>query len=307
MRYLLMLIACLLIVFPAAAQDDHDFPILFDDFSYESTEDAQFTANGWIIRTIDGWPGVPGAIWNPENVTIVPDPDAEDDAQQNFVVQMIASSDGTTTTQTQFCQQRNFLVGTYAARVRFSDEPAVGIDGDQLVQTFYTIAPLEFEMDPNYSELDFEYLPNGGWGMPSSVFFTTTWETFRPEPNWFADNTSGIDQASYAGWHTLLVQVTDESVTYFIDGEEFAHHTGKYVPEVPMSINFNQWFINGGLVDSDEYREYVELVDWAFHAYETILTPEEVDALILTFRADEIAHLDTIPQPDEPLNSPCDF
>ena len=31
--------------------------ILFDDFSYANKE--QLKKNGWIVRTVDGWPGVP--------------------------------------------------------------------------------------------------------------------------------------------------------------------------------------------------------------------------------------------------------
>jgi len=36
-----------------------------------------------------------------------------------------------------------------------------GPDGDQIVETFYTISQMD---EPSYSEADFEYLPNGGWG-----------------------------------------------------------------------------------------------------------------------------------------------
>ena len=35
--------------------------VLFDDFSYSSR--AQLQGHGWIVRTAEGWPGVPGAIW----------------------------------------------------------------------------------------------------------------------------------------------------------------------------------------------------------------------------------------------------
>ena len=31
-----------------------------------------------------------------------------------------------------------------------------------------------FDLDPDYGELDFEYLPNGGWGEPSNILYTTT-------------------------------------------------------------------------------------------------------------------------------------
>jgi len=93
---------------------------------------------------------------------------------------MTSSTDGPNakTTQTQICHQRKYLEGTYAARVRFTDNPVSGPGGDQIVQSFYTISPLKAAMDLDYSELDFEYLPNGGWGIAGPTLYATTWETF---------------------------------------------------------------------------------------------------------------------------------
>ena len=128
-------------------------PALFDDFSYSST--AQLAQHGWIVRTKPGWPGVPGATWRRANVTV-----------GHGLLRMTSSTDGTYagTTQTQICQQRKFREGTYASHVRFRDAPLSRPAGDQPVESFYTISPLRRPLDPNYSEIDFEYLPNGGWG-----------------------------------------------------------------------------------------------------------------------------------------------
>src|ERR1051325_4500459 len=130
-------------------------PVLFEDFSY--TNKDQLKKHGWIIRTEPGWPGVPGAIWSEDGVSILSD----------GILRMTSSTEGpgTKTTQTQICHQRKYFEGTYAARVRFTDVTLSGPSGDQIVQSFYTIAPLKAPMDPDYSELDFEYLPNGGWGI----------------------------------------------------------------------------------------------------------------------------------------------
>ncbi len=169
--------------------------VFFDDFSYSTTD--EMTANGWIVRSGSGWPGVSGATFRPENVSFVDYPDPAD----NRLLRMTSSTDGTgeNTFQTQICHQRKYLEGTYAARVRFSDNPASGIDGDQVVETFYTITPYIKAFDPEYSEMDDEYLPNGGWGEPGLRFYVTTWETVQIEP-WNADNTSNSIPGSLAGW-----------------------------------------------------------------------------------------------------------
>jgi hypothetical protein len=307
-RFWIVVLISLMAVNAAVAQEATNSPeanLFFDDFAYAATDDEVFAERGWIVRSVEGWPGVSGATWSTDAVTVVEDPDDED----NRLVQMISSTDGTpeNTVQTQFCQSRKFLYGTYAARVRFSDAPEVGPDGDSIVQTFYTISPLAFDLDPDYSELDFEYLPNGGWGFGDSVFFTTTWETFRPEPNWLADNVSQNDQDSYEGWHVLVMQVTDSAVKYYVDGDLFAFHTGKFVPEVPMSINFNLWFVNGGLVGSNEAREYVEYVDWVFHAADAVLSPEAVESQIETLREAGVNYVDDVPPLNPVLESPCNF
>ena len=38
--------------------------VFFDDFAYSGTDSTDFTDHGWIVRTVDGWPGIPGAIWS---------------------------------------------------------------------------------------------------------------------------------------------------------------------------------------------------------------------------------------------------
>ncbi len=289
---------------PALFAQDPTPGLFFDDFSYASVEDTAFTENGWIVRTADGWPGVPGAVW--QGISVVDDFADEPAIADNRLMELRSTSDGTTTTQAQFCQQRKFLEGTYAARVYFTDAPESGPDGDQIVQTFYAITPLEYDLAPSYSEMDFEYLPNGGWGEPANVFFATTWETFRPEPNWQAVNVSDWLHDSFAGWHTLVVRVADGEVTYWVDDEEIGTHGDEYYPETPMSINFNLWFIRGGLADDDGLREWVEYIDWVYFT-EAALEPAEVVTAVEALRADDILFNDSVPELESPLESPCNF
>jgi len=273
---------------------------LFDDFSYSTLE--EMTANGWIVRDGQGWPGVNGASFRSENVSFLD----YSNNNENRILRMTSSTDGTSanTFQTQICHQRKYLEGTYAAHLRFNDTPVSGIDGDQVVQTFYMITPYDRPFNPDYSEMDFEYLPNGGWGGAPNTMHVTTWETIQIEP-WNADNASTSTQTGLAGWHTLVAQVTGGTVRYFVDGNLIAQHGGAYYPDTLMSINFNLWFIEGGLNNAETIREYQEDIDWVFHAAGISLMPDEVLTKISELRNASKTFQDTV-APGIPT-SPCDL
>jgi hypothetical protein len=287
---------------PNRSQGSRSAETLFDDFNYSNYK--QFAKHGWIVRTAIGWPGVPGATWGRKQVLFLVDPDQ----RGNRLVRMISSTDGTgsNTQQAQICHQRKYLEGTYAARVRFVDAPTDGPSGDQLVQSFYTISPLKAPWDPDYSELDFEYLPNGGWGFTGPTLFTTSWRTFIPEPNWKKDNVFNTSSGSIAGWHTLVTQVSGGKVKYFMDGKPLAEHGGQYYPRSLMSINFNLWFIKDGTVKSSTVRHYQEDIDWVFHEAK-MLAPEEVEAKVAALRRRSVKFQDTVQAPVPALISPCDY
>ncbi|AUS81328.1 hydrolase [Actinoalloteichus sp. AHMU CJ021] len=264
--------------------------VLFDDFDYTSHTDPRLRERGWSVRNYPGGPGIGGDTWSAANISFRSE-------GAGAVLRLEATTDGTVagTSQAQINTQRRFHHGTYAARVRFTDTPVSGPDGDQVLQTFYTITPLRWDYDPEYGELDFEYLPNGGWGQPSSALFLTSWDTYRPDP-WDARNESTVRPGSLEGWHDLVVQADGgtRTIRYYLDGQLVAEHGGPNYPASRMSIDFNQWFIPEGFVGSSASRTYEQEVDWVYHAKDEILSPAEVAAQVAAQRAAGIPHLDTI-------------
>jgi hypothetical protein len=279
-------------------------PLFFDDFGHVDT--GALTAAGWLLRSGSGHPGVTGARWAPEAITLLDDP-----AQRgNRLLRLTARTDGNDgpgTVQAQLCHQRKVLRGTYAARIRFSDTPVAGADGDPIIQTFYAVAPLRHAFDPHFSEVDWEYLPNGGWGSERQRLYGISWQTVQLQP-WQSHNSAHEEFRSFDGWHTLLMQVEEQQVRMFVDGRPIARHAGRNVPVVPMAIAFNLWFSPAGLLPTGgEPRVYTQDIDWVFHAADLTLSPGQVDARVRALRRAGTAHVDTVPAPQPPLESRCDF
>jgi len=257
--------------------------LFFDDFSQPDL--AALQAAGWTARSERGHPGVPGGAWGPGTVQV-----------GGGTLKLVARTDGTPegTAQAQLCQQRKFFRGTYAARVRFSDHPREGAAGDPVIQTFYAVAPLRFDFDPEFSEVDFEYLPHGGWGSGKTRLYGISWQTVRIEP-WLAYNAAHQAFGSFDGWHVLAVQVAADHTVHFADGQEIARAGGRNVPVSPMAISFNHWFSPTGLLaPGTAPRVYVEEVDWVMHVTDQLLTPARVQAKVDEWRQQGTTHLDTM-------------
>jgi hypothetical protein len=277
-------------------------PVFFDDFSQAQLQQLQ--ADGWVVREARGHPGIEGAGWGAAGVQLVDDPERPG----NRLLRLIARTDGTAegTQQAQVCHQRKYLEGTYAARIRFSDAPVQGPDGDVVVQTFYAVSPLRFDFDPEYSELDWEYLANGGWADARTRLYAVSWQTVRLQP-WSAYNQPTQAWRSMQGWHVLLMQVQGGRTRWFVDGQPLAEHGGRNYPVVPMSINFSLWFSPGGAIASHEPRSYEEDVDWVFHARGEVLSPQQVAQQVERLRQEHRGHVDDVAPAQPPLPSTCDF
>ena len=192
---------------------------LFDDFDYAGPGDPALTRRGWQVRTDSGGPGVDGATWSAENISF---PRVQ--GQKSLQLRLTTDGTGAGTTESEFSQTTNVREGTYLARIKFSDTPASGPNGDFLNQTFFAIGALASDCDTNYSETDFsEYLPNGGWGTPGPLNSETTWYT--PGDN-CSDSVENDQAVSLAGWHTIMATISDGHVRYFVDGKLVADHSG---------------------------------------------------------------------------------
>lgn len=288
---LISVIACQTAENSTNASEDLPRGILFDDFNYSDSEDPSISGNGWIVRSGSGGPGAPGVRWETRNVSF---PTLEG---VNQAMEMTTSTQGTgaSTSQAEFYTgDQKFLEGTYAARVYFTDGPVEGSpDGDQIVETFFSITDLAFDMDPDYCEIDFEYLANGGWGSSPENLWNTTWETYRPDP-WEMDAESTQNSGSLEGWHILMFTVSEGVVNYYLDGELTASHGGHVYPETPMSIRFNLWIINDGFAASEELRHYKQQVDWVFHGQNRVLSHQELLLEIEALRMDNSFFVDTV-------------
>ncbi|MBP8539332.1 cellulose binding domain-containing protein [Streptomyces sp. MK37H] len=267
-----------------------DAATLFDDFNYSGYSDPRISAHGWSVRSNSGGPGVPGATWAPEKVTF-------SSTGGNSIMNLETSTAGTaaSTKQTEILTKAmKFKNGTYAARVKFSDAPKSGPDGDHLVQTFFTINDLTAPMADDYAEYDFEYLPNGGWGETSDILYTTSWETYQADP-WVAVNQHTEGRRSYNGWHDLVLTIDNSTIKYYIDGQLFGTHDAAYLPERPMSINFNQWLIDLAGQTSTTARAYDQQVDYVMHVKDQVLTPTQVTAKLSAYRSTGTTFEDTVP------------
>lgn len=304
-RAVLISLLLVRISFATDSSENSAKSFFFDDFAYNSFK--EFTNNGWKARTKTGHPGVKGATWSAKGITFHPNNLAiRQDEHLNGKLRLTSYTDGTgsNTQHTQICHARKYYEGTYAARVFFNDSPVIGPDGDEIIETFYIISPLKAPMDLDYSEHDFEYLANGGWGKGEHALWATSWETFQLTP-WTKVNKNSTRIKSLQGWHNLLLQIKDKQIRYYVDGELFASHSEPVYPEVPMSINFNLWFTQEGIIDSKEKRIYQQEIDWVYHVPNRLVNQNQVDKEINKLRQKKVKFYDSVNEMEPKLESLC--
>lgn len=260
----------------------------FEDFSQPDLDALR--ASGWVLRDGTGHPGLPGSRFSPGQLAL-----------DGGVVRLKLSTDGTParTTLAQLCAARKFLIGTTTARVRFRDTPG---SRDPIIQSFFLAGPLRHDYDPDFSEVDFEYLPHGGWGEPGTRLYGVSWQTVRIDP-WQSFNQASIVPGSHDGWQLLTVQVEATRTRHFVNGRLMGEHTGRNVPVKPMAISFNHWISAGAVPGAP--REYSYEVDWVLHQAGRTLSPDAMQARAAQLRQQGVARQDTVP--DAGLTSECNL
>ncbi|MFI6373473.1 cellulose binding domain-containing protein [Streptomyces sp. NPDC050546] len=268
----------------AAAPDPVPAPpagVLFDDFTYQGAKDPALFKHGWLVRTSKGGPGIENT-WSADGVTF---PTAKGSLADGQVLNLRASTDGTKSGTKQASlgtAAGKFRDGTYAARIHFSDEPSSGDAGDHVNQTFYTIGG----KGSKYSELDNEYMPNGGWGRPGPKLDTVTWYDHKTNDRVYKTTKKSLD-----AWHTVMIRVKDGVVAYWMDGEKLFLSNGKYAPRADMSVNFNHWFID---LPFKGDRAWDMKVDWLYYNANETLSVNEVQSAVEGFTDKGMNYFDTV-------------
>lgn len=275
----------LLAAAPAPAFAGGEF---FDDFSQKDL--TALRASGWVLRDGTGHPGLPGARFSPSQLTL-----------DGGLLKLKLSTDGTpaNTTLAQLCAPRKFLIGTTTAAVRLRDTPG---SRDPVIQSFFLASPLKHDYDPDFSEVDFEYLPHGGWGEPETRLYGVSWHTVRMAP-WESHNQASILKGSFDGWQMLTVQVEATRTRHYVNGRLIGEHTGRNVPSQPMAISFNHW-ISAGAVEGAP-RDYTFEVDWVLHEAGKTLTPAAMQMRAQQLQLHGKSRIDTVP--DSGLTSECNL
>jgi hypothetical protein len=260
----------------------------FDDFAQKDLEALR--AGGWVLRDGTGHPGLAGSRFSPTQLSL-----------DGGLLKLKLTTDGTNahTTLAQLCGPRKFLIGTTTARVRLRDTPG---SRDPVIQSFFLASPLKHDYDPDFSEVDFEYLPHGGWGEPETRLYGVSWHTVRIEP-WESFNQASILKGSFDGWQLLTVQVEATRTRHYVNGRLIGEHTGRNVPSQPMAISFNHW-ISAGAVEG-EVRNHQFDVDWVLHAAGRTLSPAAMQARATQLKRQGVAGRDTMP--DMGLTSECNL
>ncbi|MGW0467010.1 cellulose binding domain-containing protein [Streptomyces sp. NPDC003027] len=270
---------------PARAVSAPPAGVLFDNFHYTGPNDPALAANGWEVRTGEGGPGIKDT-WAPSHISFP----STADTKGGQALQLRLTTDGTKqgTKQSELLTTKpDFSTGTLAARVHFSDKPTDGRDGDHINESFFAISP--DHRSTKYSELDFEYMPNGGWGAVGPRLDTTSWRSSTQGDR----VTRSLENKSLKGWHTMMISAVDGKVVYSMDGRELFSHGSEHFPREHMSIHFSAWLVD---LPFKGDRTWDMRVDWTYYQAGQKVSLEDVEKAVDGFHADGTNYVNTLPK-----------
>jgi hypothetical protein len=163
----------------------------------------------------------------------------------------------------------------------------IGDDRDHIAESVFTISP-DHE-SKKYSELDYEYLPNGGWGAYGPRLDTTSWRDSATN-----DRVTKSHITKLGGWHTMVITVHDGETTYSIDGHELFSNGSKHSPREPMTVNFSTWFIGLPFKGS---RSWDMQVDWLYYQADQAVSGKDAETAVAGLTADGTHYVNTLPKP----------
>jgi hypothetical protein len=267
--------------------------VLFDDFAYTGPHDPALEAHGWEARDGEGGPGVKDT-WSASGVGFPAtgtsaDGEAAKEAADGQSLRLTAHTDGTRsgTRQSEFHTAKpTFLTGTLVARVHFGDDPTSGRDGDHIAESLFAISP--DHTSPKYSELDYEYMPNGGWGSYGPRLDTTSWRDSTRN-----DRVTRSRTLKLSGWHTLAITAVDGRTTYAVDGDMLFTSGSRHFPRERMTINMSAWFID--LPFRGVSRTWAMRVDWLYYASGAEVSPRTAEKTVTALASAGLPYVDTLP------------
>lgn len=258
--------------------------IMFDSFRYSGPDDPALASNGWTARSDGGGPGIRGT-WSAADVSFP----AEVTALGGQALRLRVTTDGTKegTRQSELQSTRPvFFTGTIAARVYFGEKPTAGRDGDHINESFFTISPPD--KAAKYGELDYEYMPNGGWGAPGPRLDTTSWRSAKE-----GDRVTRPQKRTFRGWHTMMITAMNGRVTYSADGHELFSHKDAYFPKDKMGIHFSAWLID---LPFKGARTWDMKVNWVYAQAGRAVPLAAVQKAVDGFYADSTGYVNTLPE-----------
>lgn len=258
--------------------------IMFDDFQYSSAQDPAFEQFGWYVSSYTGGVGPVGSKYWPEMISFASNPARSNDK----VVRLSCSTDGTPsgTKKAEIGHQQQYANGTWAARVRFTNSPVSGPDTDEMIQTFFG-----YHSGAHHNEIDFEYLPNGGWGASGSAMLMSCYTPdVRNEPPY-----QTFPAMDASGWHTLVMVVETNTVRHYIDGVQKSSIARTSSED--MTLLFNHWITAEGLdTGNRNLRTWEQDVDWVYYAKGRNESTATIEAKVNQYRNDGTLRGDTVSQ-----------